>query len=626
MESGGRLLAGRYQLGRPLGAGALGQVFEAGDRAVGGRVAVKVARAQLVGDAGARGAFLRAAREAWRLSHPNVVAVLGVGEDQGLAFVATELVEGRSVRDLLRAAGPAPARRAVEIAAQVCSALGAAHAQGLVHGGLTPGDVMLRPDGRVQVKDFGLAAALGAGAPGYRSPEQVLSGRADDRSDLYALGCCLFELLTGEPLFDGPTPFVVMRRHVEERPRPASAIRPGLPAWLDDLILRTLAKHPHERPQTAAELRHALAQFQQPPARPAALSPQPPTAIRRQPAVASARTPDHVVEAAGIGAGEPHPAAPEAEAPGGARAPMAATGNADVPESVATPADHLDGTSEPVVPIDGPGAPGAAVAEGPEALGMLRVVDEDAVLTGPGVMAPPGSAPEAAAAEGLPPHEERVRELTRFAEPPRRSNRLAIATIAVGLAIVVVATVGLVAPGLVLNVEPGTASDATAATATTVAAAAPASTVPPAPAARQVPALAGLGSAEAARRLQAAGATVGRVRLVRDPKVDKGQVLGTTPQAGTALREGDAVDLVVSNGSDPVTVTELIAVIDAAPSRVGPRGRTYRARLAKLALLRGERRPLEIADLLGIARAGASNGDFTPEFSRMAVEVLSRTR
>jgi hypothetical protein len=226
--------------------------------------------------------------------------------------------------------------------------------------------------------------------------------------------------------------------------------------------------------------------------------------------------------------------------------------------------------------------------------------------------------PGAAAGHALPPHEERVRALTRFPEPPKRNRRLALATIAVGLATVVVASIGLVAPGLVFDVGQGTASDATAATASTAATAAPA-------APRQVPPLTGVDRAEAARLLQAAGAVVGKVRLVREPRAAKGQVLETSPPAGTTLRDGQAVDLVVSNGGDPVTVTELIAVIDAGPSRVGPRGRTFRGRLAKLASLSGERRRLEVADLLGIARAGAGNGDFTPQFSRMAVEVLSRT-
>ncbi len=583
MDAGDRLLAGRYQLGRPLGAGALGQVYEAADRATGGLVAVKVAHAQLVADPGARAGFLRAAREAARLAHPNVVAVLGVGEDQGVPFVAMELVEGRSLRELLRSAGPAPMERAVEIAAQVCSALGAAHAQGLIHGGLTPGNVMTWPDGHVQVADFGLATVLGAGTPeaaAYRSPEQIQSGRADDRSDLYALGCCLFELLTGEPPFDGPTPFVVMRRQVEERPRPPSTVRAGVPDWLDELVLRALAKHPHERPQTAAELRHALAQFPQATAWPvAARQPTPPAAPAPE-AVRAAEPPD----------GE-HAAAAAVQDAGTPAEPEAVTGEADQAVGMPVAADDLGE---------------ALVEEAP------RVEEEaETVLTVPG----------AAAGHALPPHEERVRALTRFPEPPKRNRRLALATIAVGLATVVVASIGMVAPGLVFDVGQGTASDATAATASTAATAATAAPVAP----RQVPALTGVARAEAARLLQAAGAVVGKVRLVREPRAAKGQVLETSPPAGTTLRDGQAVDLVVSNGGDPVTVTELIAVIDAGPSRVGPRGRTFRGRLAKLASLSGERRRLEVADLLGIARAGAGNGDFTPEFSRMAVEVLSRT-
>src|SRR6266545_1538355 len=413
MEAGGRLLAGRYQLGRPLGSGALGQVFEAVDTHNAGRVALRVAQAQLAGDAGARAAFLRAAREAGRLAHPNVVAVLGVGEDQGLPFVAMELVEGRTVRELQRTAGPAPVARAVEVAAQACAALGAAHAQGLVHGGLTPGKVRLRPDGLVQVADFGLAALVAQGhqAAGYLSPEQVQSGRADDRSDLYALGCCLFELLTGEPPFDGPTPFVVMRRHLEESPRPPSTVRPGLPAWLDELVMWALAKHPAERPQTAAELRHALAQLPDPATRPVAPAAGPVEAAQAQPAQAPAAEADTGVDEPDAIRRLDHAAAGEPVVPVGAAVPQAAA----IPQAAAGPR--------------GPARATPGEAEPDTAAG--RADEADTIPTLPGMVVPPVGMPQAGV-DGLPPHEERVRALTRFAEPPRRRNRLALATIAVG--------------------------------------------------------------------------------------------------------------------------------------------------------------------------------------------------
>jgi eukaryotic-like serine/threonine-protein kinase len=543
MEAGRKLLAGRYQLGRPLGAGALGQVVEAYDRTAGRPVAVRIAHPQLAADSDARAGFLRAAREATRLDHPNIVAVLDLGEDRGVPFLVMELVDGRTMREALRTSGVPPVERAVEITAQVCSALGAAHAQGLIHGGLTPGNVLGGRHSPLRVMDFGLAALVSASAPEavrYRSPEQVQSGQADDRSDLYALGCCLFELLTGEPPFDGPTPFAVMRRHIEERPRPPSALRPEVPAELDELVLRSLAKYPHERPQTAAELRHGLARLR-----------------RRSPAPVAA---------------EPVVTLAAAEA-----SPVART------------ADDAEGhRAEATSPV------------------------------GPWTVSPPGSGRGTAPTpEELPPHEERVRALTRFAEPPRSGNRLAVVTLAVGLAILLLATIGLVAPGLVIDVGPGAASNATTATTSPPAAA---------PAPRTVPALTGLARAEAARRLQAVGARVGTVRLARNTSLPKGLVAGTIPPAGATLTGGQAVDLAVSNGSDPVTVGDLIGVIDEGPaSQIGPRGQAFHGRLVKLGALRGERRQQEVANLLRIARAGGSNGDFTPEFSRKAVEVLGRT-
>jgi eukaryotic-like serine/threonine-protein kinase len=554
MNAGRTLLAGRYQLGRSLGASAQGHVVKAYDRTTGRYVAVRLAPAKVAADPEARAGFLRAAREATRLDHPNIVPVFDLGEDRGMPFVVTELVEGRTMREALRTGGVPQVERAAEIAAQVCSALGAAHAQGLAHGGLSPGNVMGGAHGPVRVTDFGLAALVPAGTPEavrYRSPEQVRRGRTDDRSDLYALGCCLFELLTGEAPFDGSTPFAVMRRHLSEPPRPPSALRPEVPAELDELVLRCLAKYPHERPQTAAEIRHGLAPLRRRPPAPAAAAP-----------------------AAGPAEAAPPPTARTAEA-----APPPATRTAGEPE---------DGGVEATVPV------------------------------GPGTAPPPGSDQDGAppAPEELPPHEERVRALTRFAEPPRRRSRLAVVALAVGLAILVVAAVGLVAPGLVVDVGPGAASDATSAPAATTA-------LPP----RPVPDLTGVARAEAARRLQAAGFKVGAVRLAKDTSLPKGLVVGTDPPAGATLKAAQAVALTVSNGSDPVTVGDLIGVIDEGPpSHVGPRGQVFRGQLLKLDALRGEQRRAAIADLLRVARAGASNGDFTPDFSRKAVEVLSRAQ
>lgn len=583
MEAGRKLLAGRYQLGRPLGASALGQVVEAYDRTAGRSVAVRMAHPQLAADSDARAGFLRAAREATRLDHPNILAVLDLGEERGVPFLVMEPVKGRTAREVLRTAGVPPVERAIEIAAQVCSALGAAHAQGLVHGGLTPDNMLGGRYSPVRVTDFGLAALVLTSAPEaarYRSPEQVQNGRADDRSDLYALGCCLYELLTGAPPFDGPTPFAVMRRHVEEQPRPPSALRPEIPAELDELVLRTLAKYPHERPQTAAELRHGLARLR-----------------RRAPALAEAEPAVSPAEAATVGQRGPAVAAPdqvEAPAPVGPRGPAVA----------------------------------AAPSAGAEAAPAARAADEAgghggeaALPVGPWTVSPPpGNGPGTAppAPEELPPHEERVRALTRFAEPPKSGNRLAAVTLAVGLAILVLATIGLVAPGLVVDVGPGAASDATATTR-------PPATAAPVP--RKVPALTGVAQAEAARRLQAVGARVGTVRLARNTSLPKGLVVGSTPPAGATLKERQAVELAVSNGSDPVTVGDLIGVIDEGPpSQIGSGGRTFRVQLVELGTLGGERRKREIAGLLRIARAGGSNGDLTPEFSRKAVEVLSRTQ
>src|SRR5215472_4548823 len=256
-----QVLGGRYVLGELLGTGGMATVWRATDEVLGREVAVKVLSPQYAADAGFMARFEREARQAAQLSHPRLVTVLDCGIDSGSAFVVMELVAGSTLRAVLDDAGSLPPARAAGIAAAVCEALEVAHAAGLVHGDIKPANIVLS-GGEVRVLDFGIARAdgsagdtptLGAlGTVAYLSPEQASGGPAGPLSDLYALGCVLFEMLTGEPPFTADSAVGLAYRHVHDEPGPPSARQSGVPARLDRITARLLAKDPAARPASAA--------------------------------------------------------------------------------------------------------------------------------------------------------------------------------------------------------------------------------------------------------------------------------------------------------------------------------------------------------------------------------------
>jgi tRNA A-37 threonylcarbamoyl transferase component Bud32 len=251
--------------------GGMASVYLADDRVLQRQVAVKVLRPPDAQDPSFVERFRREARAAARLSHPNIVTVFDSGSDGELHYLVMEYLPGESLAELLARQGRLAPRRAAELAMQVCAALAAAHAQGLVHRDVKPANVLLGGDGRVQVTDFGIAKATAAdtltgsgvvlGTAAYLAPEQAQGGPVDARSDLYALGCVLYELLTGAPPFgsgaDGPQ-VAVAARHVSEPPEPPSARNPQVEPGLDAVVLTALAKQPDQRYQRAVEMQAAL--------------------------------------------------------------------------------------------------------------------------------------------------------------------------------------------------------------------------------------------------------------------------------------------------------------------------------------------------------------------------------
>ncbi|MFE7528322.1 protein kinase [Kitasatospora sp. NPDC057542] len=269
---------GRYRLTHRLGRGGMAEVFAAEDVRLGRTVAVKLLRGELAQDDVARLRFTREAHAVAALNHHSIVSVYDTGEeyvgDESTPYIVMELVEGRTVRELLADEEAPPVDQALIIIAGVLEALAYSHRNGIVHRDIKPANVSITNTGAVKVMDFGIARALTGGAttmtqtgmvmgtPQYLSPEQALGKPVDHRSDLYAAGCMLYELLTLRPPFTGDTPLSVVYQHVQDPPVPPSQANGRVPAGLDPLVLRSLAKNPDDRFQDADEFRahvqHAL--------------------------------------------------------------------------------------------------------------------------------------------------------------------------------------------------------------------------------------------------------------------------------------------------------------------------------------------------------------------------------
>jgi serine/threonine-protein kinase len=269
-----RLLSNRYELGDTLGYGGMSEVHKGRDVRLSRDVAVKVLRADLARDPQFQERFRREAQNAAALNHPAIVAVYDTGETRTehgpLPYIVMEYVDGRTLRDIVKTEGPLPGQRAMEIMADVSAALDFSHRHGIIHRDVKPANVMITRTGAVKVMDFGIARAVHDGQAAvtqtaavigtaqYLSPEQARGEAVDARSDVYASGCVLFELLTGEPPFTGDSPVAVAYQHVREDPKPPSALNPRVNPALDAIVLKAMSKGAANRYQSAAEMRTDL--------------------------------------------------------------------------------------------------------------------------------------------------------------------------------------------------------------------------------------------------------------------------------------------------------------------------------------------------------------------------------
>jgi serine/threonine protein kinase len=334
---------GKYKILEKIGQGAMGEVYRAHDPILNRYVAVKTISAELGADDQLRKRFQREAQSAARLNHPNIITVYDYGEEQGKIYMAMELLDGADLKQSIAKRAPLSLDDKLSVMAQVGAGMAFVHSRGMVHRDLKPGNIHVKPDGQVKIMDFGLARLGGSemtrtgmvmGTPHYMSPEQVRGERADARSDVFALGCVFYELLTYRKPFDADSMHSVLFKVMQEDPPPVAEVAPGTPAVLGQVVERSMAKDASQRFQNAGEFRTALHRAMQ-----AVASGQgekglpdlslPPPATSGAGASASSASRSASAARSGTSAGVARAAAPSSRAP--APAPVAPASSSKAP-------------------------------------------------------------------------------------------------------------------------------------------------------------------------------------------------------------------------------------------------------------------------------------------------------
>jgi serine/threonine-protein kinase len=264
-------LLGRYEVVAELGKGAMGVVYRANDPMLNRMVAIKTINTEEAGHEGMaeyEARFYTEAKAAGGLNHPNIIIIYDIGKSGHLVYMAMEYIEGRELRDLLADGKPIPVAQAVDIAAQVGEGLAYAHQHQVVHRDIKPANIMITPDGRAKIADFGIARMRSSetrtqtgvilGSPKYISPEQVVGKRADHRSDIFSLGVILYECITGSTPFNGEGLSALMYQITNHDPAPPSSSNSQVPVMLDYIVAKVLAKSPEARYQSAADFANDL--------------------------------------------------------------------------------------------------------------------------------------------------------------------------------------------------------------------------------------------------------------------------------------------------------------------------------------------------------------------------------
>ncbi|WP_409485581.1 PASTA domain-containing protein [Arsenicicoccus dermatophilus] len=585
----GRVLDGRYRLVRHVADGGMATVWEALDERLERSVAVKLLRPGLADDRTFAERFRREARAAARLNDPRVVAVYDQGVDGADMFLVMELVRGRTLREVIHAEAPLGPRAALDLLIPVAEALGLAHAAGVVHRDVKPENVIIREDGQVKVADFGLARAVTSetatvasstilGTVSYLSPEQVEHGSTDARSDVYAAGLVLFELLTGRQAYEGDSPIHVAYQHVHRPVAAPSTVVPGVPGVLDEVVAWASALDRDDRPADGAELAARLRQVR------ASLTP----------AQLDGRPSEEAV-----GPGDPTVALTSQTGltgPGEASGPGAGT-KAETTEETE---DGTDGVASPA-PAAGPGRPEATSGSGPDrpeaTTGPAAVQDPSSRTTEVSRRAETVAITQQAPAGPTPLPDPLVLGRPIDGDEVERPRRRVPAKVVVPL--VALLTLGgtgggwwlITGPGAMTKVPPlgrihvdearsrlqrahldaavEEVYDETVPVGMVVRSSPDQGTplhrtddvslvVSRGPERHLVPALAGRPQADAERALRDARLAPGTIRTSYHEQVPAGAVIGTDPAPGTSLRPFSKVALVVSRGPRPVPVPSVV--------------------------------------------------------------------
>ena len=266
----GRVFNGRYKITERIGIGGMAEDYKAQDQVLGRSVAVKVMLPQYAADSEFTARFKQEAASAANLQSPYIVNVYDWGQDEGTYFIVMEYVRGTDLKSAIQQRGAINQRKVAEIGSQVCQALSVAHGQDIMHRDIKPQNIMVQPDGNVKVMDFGIARAKNSvkaktssvlGTAHYISPEQAQGKELDGASDIYSLGCVLYEAATGQLPFDGPDAVSVAMRQVNEAPLPPSQVKPDISPDLEAIIMKAMEKNPYNRFQTVRDMKHALDDF-----------------------------------------------------------------------------------------------------------------------------------------------------------------------------------------------------------------------------------------------------------------------------------------------------------------------------------------------------------------------------
>ena len=277
MESGQNTLNGRYQLLSRSGAGGMATVYKAQDLLLGRLVAIKLLHESLTNDEEFLHRFQQEARAAAKLSHPNIVTVHDIGQDDYRQYIVMEYVEGMTLKQIIRdhAARGAmmPVNRAIDLAIQICAGIGYAHRAGLVHCDVKPQNILVTRDERIKVADFGIARAMNQisqhnremvwGTPQYFSPEQASGEQATPASDVYAIGIILYEMLTGRLPFEAESHTALALKHIQEPPPSVSRLNPAVPPQIEQIVNKILSKEPSGRYRTGDQLGRILTSYRQ---------------------------------------------------------------------------------------------------------------------------------------------------------------------------------------------------------------------------------------------------------------------------------------------------------------------------------------------------------------------------